>query len=113
METKNNKKEKSVKLTTLHETKIVYPNSARATKIFNFNSGEKSYKFKLIYDLRNGGSDLDLYIMSSDGEFKYVLNKNDIGHLFTVSYISDTFAKDQDIKEASKLVEIIIHKIYQ
>ena len=112
METKNSKKEKSFNLITLHETKIVNRDRARVTKIFNFNSGEKSYKFKLIYDLRNGGSDLDLYIMNSDGEFKFALNKEDIGHTFTVSYVSDPIGKEHDIKEALKLVEKIIPKIY-
>ena len=93
----------------IHETKIVDRDKARLTRIFEFN--EK--KFKLIYDLRNGVSDLSVYVMDSDGEFKFVLNKYGIGHEFsTASYVSGPNDKEIDIKKAVKLAEEVVIKIY-
>ena len=92
----------------IHETKIVERDRARLTKIFEFN--EK--KFKFIYDLRNGASDASVYVMDSDGEFKFVLNKYDVGHEFSVGYVSNPSDKEIDIKKAVKLVEEVVIKIY-
>ena len=106
----------------IHETKIVGRERARLTRIFEFN--EK--KFKLVYDLRNGVSDLSTYIMDLNGEFKVVLNKYDIGHEFktrtqqgchgcngiTTSYVSGLNDKEIDIKKAVKLTEEVVIKIY-
>jgi len=92
----------------LHESKIVDRDKARYTKIFAFN--EK--KFKLIYDLRNGVSDVSVYVMNSNGEFNFVLNKYDIGHEFGISYVSYPEDKEKDILKSVKLVDEVIIKIY-
>lgn len=95
-------------MTVLHETKLVDRHQGRLTRIFEFN--EK--KFKLIYDLRNGGSDLNVYIMDSNGEFKFILNKYEIGYSFGVSYVSYEEDKEKDIVKAIKLSDEVISKIY-
>lgn len=92
----------------LHESKLVERDRARLTRIFEFNQK----KFKLIYDLRNGVSDVNLYVMDSQGEFKFVLNKYDIGHEFGVSYVVYPDEKEKDIVKAVKLVEEVVSKIY-
>lgn len=103
---KTTTKESPIKV--LHETKIVDRDKARYTKIFAFN--EK--KFKLIYDLRNGVSDVSVYVMDSNGEFKFVLNKYDIGHEFGVSYVGYPEEKEKDILKVVKLVDEVTIKIY-
>ena len=99
---------KNSPIKVLHESKIVDKDRGRYTRVFQFN--EK--KFKLIYDLRNGVSDVSVYVMDSQGEFKFVLNKYDIGHEFSVSYVSNPNDKEIDIKNAVKLVEEVVIKIY-
>jgi len=92
----------------LHESKLVDKDRGRYTRIFEFN--EK--KFKLIYDLRNGVSDVFVQIMDSSGEFKFVLNKYDLGFEFGVSYVGYPADKEKDILKAVKLVDEVIPKIY-
>jgi hypothetical protein len=92
----------------LHESKLVDKDRGRYTRIFEFN--EK--KFKLIYDLRNGVSDVFVQIMDSSGEFKFVLNKYDLGFEFGVSYVGYPADKEKDIIKAVKLVDEVIPKIY-
>jgi len=92
----------------LHESKFVDRDRARLTRIFEFN--EK--KFKLVYDLRNGVSDVSVYVMDSHGDFKFVLNKYDIGYEFSVGYVSNPNDKEIDIKKAVKLSEEVVIKIY-
>jgi hypothetical protein len=92
----------------LHESKLVDKDRGRYTRIFEFN--EK--KFKLIYDLRNGVSDVFVQIMDSSGEFKFVLNKYDLGFEFGVSYVGYPADKEKDILKAIKLVDEVIPKIY-
>jgi len=92
----------------LHESKLVDKDRARYTRIFEFN--EK--KFKLIYDLRNGVSDVLLTVMDSSGEFKFVLNKYDLGFEFSISYVGYPADKERDILKAVKLVDEVVPKIY-
>ena len=92
----------------LHESKLVDKDRGRYTRIFEFN--EK--KFKLIYDLRNGVSDVLLTVMDSSGEFKFVLNKYDLGFEFGVSYVGYPADKEKDILKAVKLVDEVVPKIY-
>lgn len=99
---------KNSPIKVLHETKLVDKERARHTRIFEFN--EK--KFKLIYDLRNGVSDVSTYVMDLQGEFKFVLNKHDIGHEFVVSYVGNPADKEKDILKAVKLVDEVVTKIY-
>jgi hypothetical protein len=51
--------------------------------------------------------------MDSNGEFKYILNKLDIGHTHTVSYVGYEKDKERDILNAVKLVDEVVSKIYQ
>ena len=92
----------------LHESKLVDKDRARYTRVTLFN--EK--KFKMIYDLRNGVSDVSVYVMDSEGDFKFVLNKYDIGHEFGVSYVGYPADKEKDILKAVKLVDEVVIKIY-
>jgi len=97
------------KIKVIHESKLVDKDRGRYTRIFEFN--EK--KFKLIYDLRNGVSDVFVQIMDSSGEFKFVLNKYDLGFEFGVSYVGYPADKEKDILKAVKLVDEVVPKIYQ
>ena len=92
----------------LHESKLVDRDRGRLTRIFEFN--EK--KFKLTYDLTNGVSAVYVYVIDSQGEFKFVLNKYDIGHEFGVTYVVYPDEKEKDILKAVKLVEEVVSKIY-
>ena len=92
----------------LHESKLVDKERARHTRIFEFN--EK--KFKLIYDLRNGVSDVSVYVMDSSGDFKFVLNKYDLGFEHMASYVGSIPVKETDIIRAVKLVDEVVSKIY-
>jgi len=92
----------------LHESKLVDKDRARYTRIFEFN--EK--KFKMIYDLRNGISDASVAVMDSSGDFKFVLNKYDLGFEFGVSYVGYPADKEKDILKAVKLVDEVLSKIY-
>jgi len=96
------------KIKVLHETKIINRDSARDCKIVEFNGK----KFKIIYDLRNGISDLSCYVMDIYGAFQFTLNKYDIGHNFTCSYVSNEDSKQKDILNAIKLVNEVLIKIY-
>ena len=102
------KKTTTATIKVLHESKLVDKDRARYTRIFEFN--EK--KFKLIYDLRNGVSDVLLTVMDSSGEFKFVLNKYDLGFEHSVSYIGSIPVKEADIIRAVKLSEEVVSKIY-
>ena len=93
-------------LNAIHETKTI-GNHTRYSRIFEFNSK----KFKLVYRLENGAADADLYIMNPDGEFKYVMNKFDLGHEF-VSYVSHTIDKEKNINNLIKLVDSVVAKIW-
>lgn len=99
---------KNSPIKVLHETKLVDKDRARHTRIFEFN--EK--KFKLVYDLRNGVSDVSVYVMDSNGEFKFSLNKYDLGFEFGLSYVSYPADKEKDILKAVKLVDEVVIKIY-
>lgn len=92
----------------LHESKLVDKDRARYTRIFEFN--EK--KFKMVYDLRNGISSVTVDVMDSNGEFKLVLNKYDLGFEFGVSYVGYPADKEKDILKAVKLVDEVVPKIY-
>ncbi len=92
----------------LHETQLINRDSARVCKIVEFNGK----KFKIIYDLRNGISDLSCYVMDNYGAFQFALNKYDIGHNFTCSYVNNEETKKSDIKVALDLCEKVIIKIY-
>jgi len=50
--------------------------------------------------------------MDLQGEFKFVLNKYDIGHEFVVSYVGNPADKEKDILKAVKLVDEVVTKIY-
>ena len=95
------------KIQVLHEVKTVYNEKARCARIFEFSSK----KFKLIYRLENGSTDGDLYIMNPDGEFKFVMNKYDLGHEF-VSYLSNKIDKEKNINDFIKLVDSVVAKIW-
>lgn len=103
---KTTTKNSSIKV--LHESKIVDTDKARCTRIFQFN--EK--KFKLIYDLRNGVSDVSVYVMDSEGEFKFVLNKYDLGFYHNTGYVGSIPVKETDIIRSVKLVDEVVIKIY-
>ncbi len=103
---KTTTKNSSVKV--LHETKLVDRDKSRYTRVFLSN--EK--KFKMVYDLRNGVSDVNVYIMDSQGEFKFVLNKYDIGHEFITTYVGQESYKEKDIVNSVKLVDEVVTKIY-
>ena len=49
--------------------------------------------------------------MNPDGEFKYVMNKFDLGHEF-VSYVSHTIDKEKNINNLIKLVDSVVAKIW-
>jgi hypothetical protein len=93
-------------LNVIHETKTIGSNT-RSTRIFEFNSK----KFKLVYHLEHGREGADLYIMNSDGEFKFVMDKYDFGHEF-VSYVSNTIDKEKNINNLIKLVDSVVAKIW-
>jgi hypothetical protein len=97
------------KIKVIHESKIVNRDVGRLSRFFELNGK----KFKLVYDLRNGVSNVDVYVMDSNGEFKYILNKLDIGHTHTVSYVGYEKDKERDILNAVKLVDEVVSKIYQ
>ena len=92
----------------LHESKLVDRDRARYTRIFEFN--EK--KFKFVYDLRNGVSNATVDVMDSNGEFKFILSKYDLGFEFGVSYVGWPGDKQKDILKAVKLVDEVVPKIY-
>ena len=92
----------------LHESKLVDKDRARYTRIFEFN--EK--KFKFVYDLRNGVSSASVDVMDSNGEFKFVLSKYDLGFEHSVSYVGSIPVKETDIIRAVKLVDEVVSKIY-
>ena len=99
---------KNSPIKVLHESKLVDKDRARYTRVTLFN--EK--KFKMVYDLRNGVSSVTVDIMDSEGEFKFVLNKYDIGFEFGVSYVGYPADKEKDILKAVKLVDEVVIKIY-
>jgi len=84
------------------------PNRAYVTRIIKFN--QKT--FKLVYDVRNGGKDLDLFVMSLNGEFKNIAWKYTVGFESNVSYVSDTSKKYEDAIAGFILLEDFIEKVY-
>jgi hypothetical protein len=103
---------KNTNITIIHESKDVDNNKARMTRIFSLVTPTVTKKFKMIYRLENGSSDCNIYIMNSDGEFKMVLDKHDLGHKFACSYVSYPQDKEKDITNAVKLVDSVVAKVY-
>lgn len=76
-----------------------------------------SYKgkiFKMTYECTNGRNSLDTQIMNSDGEFKYILTKYDLGDKFefVASYVSELWRKEKDAVQGFALMEALIKKLY-
>ena len=95
----------------LHEVSTFDSNVGKVNKVIELDGLVINKKFKLIYDLRNGVADLSVYIMNSDGEFRPVLSKYDIGHVFC-SYVASESDKKKDAALAIKLTEKVIAKIW-
>ena len=92
----------------LHEVSIFDSHVGRINRVIQYNGVQK---FKLIYDLRNGVADISVYIMNSDGEFRPVLSKYDIGHVFC-SYVSKELEMKKNAEAAIKLAEEVIVKVW-
>lgn len=100
-----------MKITTLctgnHKNGII-------TKFIKTQKLTVTHKFKLQYECTNGTSRLSAQIMTSDGDFKYVLTKEDVGEKFkfVASYVSDFTEKSKDAEKGFKILEDMITKIY-
>jgi hypothetical protein len=71
-------------------------------------------KFKLYYECTNGTQSLSAYIMDSEGTWRLVITKFDIGDnfQFNASYVSDITQKSVDAKKGFLELEKIIKAIY-
>lgn len=69
-------------------------------------------KFKLIAELRNGGSTLEAKIMDSNGVFQFVLGKMDVEFVYTASYVSDNRVKEANMNTGINALKTVIKKIY-
>lgn len=99
------------KINILVENEYSGTNHCRITKFIEYNDK----RFKLVFDLRNGGRDIIGMVMDSHGVFQQILSKLDLGDTYklTSSYVSDYDEQLRDGKNAIKLLENLIKILYQ
>lgn len=98
------------KIVTITENGKYDSNFGRMNKFIEFNGR----KYKLMFDLRNGGCDITAMVMNSDGEFKHLLGKNDLyPYTPTASYVSSGTEKEREAKKAIECLESLIKQIHK
>ncbi len=96
------------KIVVLYETENITGNRGYLSKIISYNKK----KFKIVSDVFNGYQLLDVYVMVDGGEFKLILNKDEIGHEYFITHSSDVTSKRHDMLKGVKLAESVLMKIY-
>lgn len=84
-------------------------NGGTITEIVSF----KDSKFRIISDIHNGGRDINVKKMNTDGIFVLVLDKNDLpNHSPNLSYVSDDNKKKIYLEETLKAIKNVIKTVY-
>lgn len=98
-------------IVTICENGIYDSNRGRYNKFIEFNGK----RYKLLFDLRNGGRDVTAMVMNDNGEFKHLLCLNDLGNLYvgTSTYVSLPTEKERDAKKAIECLENLIKVIHK
>jgi len=93
---------------TIHKVSKIDNNRGNIQEIIEFNNK----KFKIISELRNGGSSLKAEIMDSNGVFQFVLGSLDVDFTFTASYVSRPIQKEADMETSIDAMKKVIKKVY-
>ena len=93
---------------TVHKVIKIDNNRGNIQEIIEFNGK----KFKIVSELRNGGSTLKAEIMDSDGVFQFVLGNLDVSFEYQASYVSDRNRKEADMLTGIDVIKSVIKKVY-
>jgi hypothetical protein len=93
---------------TINKVIKIDNNQGNIHEIIEFNGK----KFKIMAELRNGGSSLGAEIMDSDGIFHFVLGRLDVNFEYTASYVSEKNRKEADMETGINAIKNVIKKVY-
>lgn len=83
--------------------------SHNINEIIEFNNN----KFKLTASIYNGGRNMDVRKMNSDGIFEYVLGEDDLDFTYTHNYVSYEHEVKEDLEKAITAMKNLVKKVYK